>query len=178
MDPHVIEAGWLRLRPFVPADIPWVYEVSLDPAMQQFVQLPSPYRMEDAAFFVEEIAIAGGTTGRRLELLVEETATGAPLGRVGLGLGRKGSSEIGYWVAPEARGRGVACDAVRAVCRWAFVELDLELIEWRCEVGNLASRRVAEKAGFLIEATLRKRLVHRGTRVDAWCGSLLREEAL
>lgn len=49
-------------------------------------------------------------------------------------------------------------------------------MEWRCEVGSVASRRVAEKAGFLIEATLRQRLVHRGTRVDAWVGSLLSSE--
>jgi RimJ/RimL family protein N-acetyltransferase len=65
---------------------------------------------------------------------------------------------------------------VRAVCRWAFTALDLDLIEWRCEVGNIASRGVAEKAGFLIEATLRRRLTHRGMRVDAWVGSLLRDE--
>jgi hypothetical protein len=56
MEPQVIEADWLRLRPFTSADIPWVYEVSLDPALRQFVQLPSPYRMEDAAFFVERLA--------------------------------------------------------------------------------------------------------------------------
>ena len=56
--------------------------------------------------------------------------------------------------------------------------LGTELVEWRCEIGNIASRRVAEKAGFLIEATLRQRLVHRGTRVDAWVGSLLGSEVL
>ncbi|WP_350281758.1 GNAT family protein [Kribbella sp. HUAS MG21] len=43
-------------------------------------------------------------------------------------------------------------------------------------VGNVASRRVAEKAGFLIEGQLRMRLVHRGMRVDAWVGSLVRDE--
>jgi RimJ/RimL family protein N-acetyltransferase len=36
-------------------------------------------------------------------------------------------------------------DAVRAACRWALTTLDLEIIEWRCEVGNVASRRVAEE---------------------------------
>lgn len=51
------------------------------------------------------------------------------------------------------------------------------MIEWRAEVGNHASRRVAEKAGFVREGTLRKRLFHRGTVVDAWVGSLLSDEA-
>ncbi|MEV6039467.1 GNAT family N-acetyltransferase [Nonomuraea sp. NPDC052116] len=178
MERNGIKAGWLALRPFKPADIPWVYEVSLDPALQHFVELPSPYRMEDAAFFVEQLAIAGARSGQRLEFLAEEASTGERLGRVGLWLGAPGTAEIGYWVDPKARGRGVATDAVRAVCRWAFHAHGLELIEWRAEVGNRASRRVAEKAGFTVEATLRKRLLHRGIRVDAWVGSLLKGEAL
>ncbi|MDX3100886.1 GNAT family N-acetyltransferase [Nonomuraea angiospora] len=178
MEPQVIKAGWLTLRPFTPEDIPWVYEVSLDPALQQFVELPSPYRLENARFFVEELAIAGWESGHRLEFLAEDAATGARLGRAGLGVGRQGIAEIGFWVDPEARRRGVATTTVRAVCAWAFETLDLEIIEWRCEVGNHASRRVAEKAGFLEEGTLRKRLFHHGERVDAWVGSLLKDEAL
>jgi RimJ/RimL family protein N-acetyltransferase len=176
MERQVILAGWLNLRPFTTADVTWVHEVSLDPALRRFVELPSPYRREHAEFFVEQLAIAGWDSGRRLEFVAEERSTGARLGRVGIGLGANGRAEIGYWVDPRARSRGVASDAVRAVCRWAFEALDLEIIEWRCEVGNVACRRVAEKAGFLIEATLRKRLFHRGARFDAWVGSLLRDE--
>lgn len=174
----MIDAEWLTLRPFDHADIPWVLEVSSDPAVQHFVEVPSPYRREDAARFVEELAIAGWESGKRAEFLVAETATGRRLARVGLGRERDGAGAIGYWADPAARGRGVTSTAVRAVCRWAFAELDLDIIEWSCEVGNLASRRVAEKAGFLIEATLRKRLRHRGIRVDAWVGSLLRDDVL
>jgi RimJ/RimL family protein N-acetyltransferase len=59
-----------------------------------------------------------------------------------------------------------------------FHSAGIELIEWRCEAGNIASRRVAEKAGFLIEATLRKRRVRHGVRVDEWVGSLLRDEVM
>jgi RimJ/RimL family protein N-acetyltransferase len=43
-------------------------------------------------------------------------------------------------------------------------------------VGNSASRKAAEKAGFLIEATLRKRQIHRGVRVDVWVDSRLEGE--
>jgi RimJ/RimL family protein N-acetyltransferase len=182
MEPQTIPAGWLTLRPFTIADISWVHEVSLDPVLQHFVltQVPSPYRRQDAAFFVEQIAIASWDSGQRAEFIAEDSATRARLGRVGLDLTAPatGTAEIGYWVDARARNRGVATSAVQAVCRWAFTTLDLELIEWRCEVGNVASRRVAEKAGFLIEATLRKRLIHRGGRVDAWVGSFLKDEAV
>lgn len=176
LDP--IRTGRLTLRPFTAADIPWVYEVSQDPTVRQFVELPSPYRLEDAKFFVEEVAVAASLAGQRVELLVEVSADATRLGRVGLGLAGARRAEIGYWVDPRARGRGVAAEATKALCRWAFTHLRLEIIEWRAEVGNHASRRVAEKAGFLIEGTLRKRLLHRGTTVDAWVGSILRDEAL
>jgi RimJ/RimL family protein N-acetyltransferase len=176
MKQPTIPAGWLTLRPFAAEDISWVYEVSRDPAVQHFVQVPTPYRLEHAGYFVEQVAMAGWDSGQRAEFLAAETATGRRLGRVGVGLGGAGAAEIGYWVDPAARMRGVATHAVRALCRWAFSSLDLEIIEWRTEVGNLASRRVAEKAGFLVEATLRKRQIHRGVRVDVWVGSLLKAD--
>ena len=174
MEAHTIAAGWLTLRPFTAADTGWVHDVSQDPALQHFVQVPSPYQMEHAAFFVHQVAMAGWDSGQRAEFLAEDTATGARLGRVGLG--QPGTAEIGYWTDPRVRHRGVAITAVRAACHWAFTTVGTELIEWRCEVGNTASRRVAEQAGFLIEATLRKRLIHRGIRVDAWIGSMLSTE--
>jgi RimJ/RimL family protein N-acetyltransferase len=176
MEAATIRAGWLTLRPFTAADIGWVYDVSQDPALQHFVHVPAPYQLEHAAFFVHQVALAGWDSGQRAEFLAEDAVTGARLARIGLGLRQPGAAEIGYWTDPRARKRGVATSAVRAVCRWAFTTLGTDLIEWRCEVGNTASRRVAEKAGFLIEATLRQRLVHRGIRVDAWVGSILPAE--
>jgi RimJ/RimL family protein N-acetyltransferase len=178
MDRPTIGAGWLTLRPFTLADIPWVYEVLLDPAVQRFMQIPSPYRLEDAASYVEQEYIGGGDGGRRADFLAEDAATATRLGRVGVRLGEPGTAEIGYWVDPRARNRGVATTAVRAVCQWAVTTAGIDLIEWRCQAGNIASRRVAEKAGFLIEATLRKRRVRHNGRVDEWIGSLLREEVM
>ncbi len=154
-------------------------EVSQDAAVQHFVQVPTPYKVEHAAFFVEQTAIVGWASGQRAEFLAA-AATGVRLGRVGLGLGQGGAAfaEIGYWVDPAARQHGVATHAVMTLCRWALAALDLGLIEWRTEVGNIASRRVAEKAGFVIEATLRQRQIHRGARVDVWVGSLLKDECV
>ena len=157
MNQPTIPAGWLALRPFAPEDIPWVYEVSVDPAVQHFVQVPAPYQLEHAAFFVEQVAIAAWESGQRAEFVATETATGRRLGRIGIGLHAPGAAEIGYWVDPAARERGVATQGVRALCAWAFATLDTEIIEWRTEVGNIASRRVAEKA----------RIPHRGDFAQA-----------
>ena len=57
-------------------------------------------------------------------------------------------AEIGYWIAPAARGRGLAGLAVGAACRWAFTDLGLHRIQLFHAVENVASARVAEKAGF------------------------------
>ncbi|MFI6075783.1 GNAT family N-acetyltransferase [Actinoplanes sp. NPDC051343] len=175
MTQPTITAGGFALRPFTPADIPWVYAVSLDPAVQKYVQIPLPYRMEDADFFVRDMCIGAWERRERAEFVVVGGA-GERLGRVALGLDGNGAAQVGYWMDPAARRRGLATRALQELCRWGFAELRLGLIEWRAEVGNVASRRVAEKAGFTVEAVLRRRLVHRGERVDAWIGSILPEE--
>jgi RimJ/RimL family protein N-acetyltransferase len=147
MEQPTIPAGWLTLRPFAAQDISWVCEVSRDSAVQHFVQVPTPYGLEHAAFFVEQVAIAGWDSGQRAEFLVAEATSGRRLGRVGLGLGGAGAAEIGYWVDPAARQHGVATHAVRTLCSWAFATLDLEIIEWRTEVANVPSRRVRRRPG-------------------------------
>jgi RimJ/RimL family protein N-acetyltransferase len=95
------------------------------------------------------------------------------LGVIGLHARDPTMREVGYWMAPWARGRGIMTDAVRLACGWGFDELGLGRIEWWANVGNQASRRVAEKAGFTMEGTVRARLLHRGVRVDGWGAGLL-----
>ena len=61
-----------------------------------------------------------------------------------------------------------------AVSAWGLTSCGVQRLEWYAEVGNVASRRVAEKVGFTIEGTLRSFLLRPGgERVDAWAGSLL-----
>jgi ribosomal-protein-alanine N-acetyltransferase len=64
-------------------------------------------------------------------------------------------AEIGYWVAKDARGRGIATRAVRLVSRWAVGELGVQRLELMSHVDNAASQAVAEAAGFVHEGVLR-----------------------
>jgi RimJ/RimL family protein N-acetyltransferase len=61
-----------------------------------------------------------------------------------------------YWVLPEARGRGVAPRALGAATDYAFERLDLHRVQLQHALANAASCRVAEKAGFELEATQRE----------------------
>ena len=75
-----------------------------------------------------------------------------------------GQGEVGYWVLPAARGSGIAVRAVQEASRWALGELGLHRLSLGHSVANTASCRVADKAGFRLEATLRSALLHS----DGW----------
>jgi len=62
-----------------------------------------------------------------------------------------GTIEIGYSVVPEERGKGYASESVRALVAWGFAQPNVRRIIGRCELDNTASRRVLEKAGFVLK---------------------------
>jgi RimJ/RimL family protein N-acetyltransferase len=84
--------------------------------------------------------------------------------------------EIGYVIAPEARGRGIATRAVALLTRWGFDELGLRRIELRIDPRNAASGRVAERAGYVREGVLRSVAFKEGLRADVAVWSRLSHE--
>ena len=71
-----------------------------------------------------------------------------------------GLGEVGYWLLPEGRGRGVATRTLRAVCDWAFDSVGLHRLELVHSVDNPDSCGVAQRAGFALEGTARERMLH------------------
>ncbi len=63
--------------------------------------------------------------------------------------------EVGYWIRTGFGGRGYITEAVHALTAMAFDTLAARRVELRCDESNLASRRVAERAGFTLEGLLR-----------------------
>ena len=108
--------------------------------------------------------------------VIEDTSDGSLLG--GLTLRHfdpmRAVIEVGYWLFESARGRGLATSAVRAVAREAFAS-GLWRVEAHVRIGNEASERVLERAGFTREGVKRRFLRHGGGRVDATLFSLLAE---
>jgi RimJ/RimL family protein N-acetyltransferase len=80
---------------------------------------------------------------------------------------------VGYWLRPEARGRGAATIAVRLVARWAFATLGIQRLSLTTAPENVPSRRVAERAGFTAEGLLRSWLPTTRGRRDCLMFSLL-----
>jgi [ribosomal protein S5]-alanine N-acetyltransferase len=82
-------------------------------------------------------------------------------------------AEVGYWVKAEARGRGVATEAVRLISRWAPGQLGMARVQLGTHPENVASEKVAIKAGFKREGVLRSLRENKGVRVDLVFFSLL-----
>jgi RimJ/RimL family protein N-acetyltransferase len=85
-------------------------------------------------------------------------------------------AELGIWLVPGARGRGVAKRALRLMIRWAFSALDLQRLELTTTPDNERMMETAIALGFAHEGVLRQRNLERGARVDVVWFGLLRDE--
>src|SRR6476619_3999237 len=79
-----------------------------------------------------------------------------PLGLISLRIAERdpGLAAVGYWLRPDARGRGAATIALQLIARWAFNEVGVQRLELTTAPENVASQRVAEGAGFTREGIL------------------------
>ena len=111
--------------------------------------MPSPYHREHAVEYFEqcEQERAAGKTFNFLAVDDENRILGS-FGLMELDKA-PGYGEIGYWVAKDARGKGVATRAVTLLRDWAAQEKGCELIELVIHTDNALSVRVAECTGFL-----------------------------
>ncbi|MGN6796539.1 MAG: GNAT family N-acetyltransferase [Gaiellaceae bacterium] len=160
------DAIWLD--PLVEAhasELGWVLDGDLDTA--RFTRIPTN---PDAAFLSGWLARyeRAWEDGTAAGFAVRDTATGDAIGFAGLvqlDL-EKEEAEIGYVVAPSARGRGVAGRAVELLTRWGFETLELQRIELRIDPANEISTRIARRAGYRHEGTLRSLYFKEGLRAD------------
>jgi RimJ/RimL family protein N-acetyltransferase len=134
--------GRLTLRPPRAGDIPALVAACQDPEIPRWTRVPSPYTEEHARAW-----LATEVEGVRLFVVDGEDRL---LGTVALMEvdPARGYAEIGYWVAAEARRRGVATGAVTLLRDWAAGELGLTLIELLVHRDNTASLGVPLRAGF------------------------------
>ena len=171
----------MTLRPWDEDDAEALVRRINDPAVAEFMdRVPQPYGLADALEYIHG-AREGWLSGESTNFAILVDGSDGPIGSIGVRWTERadGIAEVGYWVAAEERGRGVATTATRSVARWAFeVALDLERLQLRADVLNAASNRVAEKAGFTREGVLRSSRLHERLqrRIDFVMWSLLRSE--
>jgi RimJ/RimL family protein N-acetyltransferase len=153
-------APGLLLRPWAEQDVPAMVAAHRDPDIRRWLRRPVTTAGEAHRIIRARRADRRAGTGFSFAVLLAEPGVpGDLVGGVSIrGLEVAGvSGEVGYWVTAPARGRGIAPRAVDAVCEWASGlprDRPLERLELLHSVGNHASCRVAEKAGFHFSAVL------------------------
>lgn len=170
--------GTVVLRLPWDADAPAIAAACCDPEIARWIPVPVPYRLDDARAFIA-FAAEGWSSGREPTFVIADPESRALDGAIAIHRrpDEPGRAAVGYWLAPEARGRGVATRAVRLVVRWAFdVEPTLVRMELLTLVGNEASGRVALRAGFAREGVLRRYLPFREGLVDAVMFARIRDD--
>lgn len=159
---ETVTTARLELRPCRPEDAEDVYAACQDPHTQRWVSaLPSPYTLDDARTWVQELSWAERRAGTGLQAAIVERGSGGLVGSTGLTrLGALTGPEVGYWVAPWARGTGYAAEATDGLARWAFDHGCHRVWLLVCPA-NTASVRTAERAGFTREGLLRRAEIDR-----------------
>ncbi len=174
--PPVLSDGVVTLRPPRPGDADDITTACQDAQIQRWTTVPVPYARADA-----EEWLAKRPTPAAWWDYPAWAVTVAPSdrwsGNLDLYLDGEGGAEVGYLLAPWARGHGHSVRALRLACSWAFSTLRVEVVTWYATVGNEASRATARRVGFRIpDVVMRRHGTHRGRRVDAWVGDLLAED--
>ena len=166
-----VSDGELVLRLPGEADVDAILPGFSDPEILEAGNLP-PFGREELVETLPHLP-ALAESGRLLPLVVVgasgEVLGGGTLHHLDT---ERGIVEIGYWLLPQARGRGVATRVARLLAEHAF-SLGIERVAAYVNVGNERSDRVLERAGFTREGVIRSLPKPDGRRVDKTLYSLL-----
>jgi ribosomal-protein-alanine N-acetyltransferase len=174
--PPTIDLGSYCLRPLRPADAPAWYAYLSDPEVTRLTS----YDIRSKEMVAQFIAICLADYGQRRSCrwaLADKTSNQL-IGTCGYYWWNveHSTAELGYDLSRDFWSRGLMTQAVRAVVRWAFDDLEANRLQATVMVGNVASVRVLEKCGFQKEGLLREYKICRGAARDFWIFGQLRRD--
>jgi RimJ/RimL family protein N-acetyltransferase len=152
-----ITSARLELREFTLADADLLREITVNAEPEAIPPgVPSdPARLDDWLAADRRLPEPEGTA---VHLMMLDRSLGLIVGSISVFHAdwETRSAEIGYGVRADQRGKGYAPEALSAVARWALTDGGLQRAWLSTIAENVASQRVAEKAGFRLEGTLRR----------------------
>jgi RimJ/RimL family protein N-acetyltransferase len=127
-----------------------------DPSVRRYTRVPEPVPDDFVASWLDRYE-RGMLDNTRVNFAIEDADDATFLG---LALAPhldfdERTAELGYILATEARGRGIATDALRQLTTWAFEEQHMIRLQLLISVFNDASKRVAQRCGYQFEGVLR-----------------------
>lgn len=165
MLPVTLESARVRLDVPTRADTAAITDACQDPDIVRWTTIPTPYREQDARTFVDALVGPGWASDREYTWAIRRRGSTWLEGIIGY---RTAGRDLGFWLAPSARGAGLMHDAVELVVEWAFADGAPD-VYWECYEGNTASAAVARSAGFSFTGTGPARIPGRdGGPTTAW----------
>ena len=142
-----LETKHLLLRPFTSADGQAFYQIVSNPDNLAFI-FPVKTSQEEAENLMVEMFMR--TPLGKWAIIAKETQQ--LIGAISFEKldERTRQAELGYFIQKEARGQGLATEAVKSLSFLALYQLSLTDISIIAHLENRASQRVAEKAGFVL----------------------------
>ena len=155
----------IHLRPWEISDISKLVELANNPKIAGRLTdaFPHPYTEEAGKKFIAMAASSNPCSIWAID------AGGEAIG--GIGVHPQGdiyrlNAELGYWLAEDYWGRGIMSQAIQLACKMAFERLEIKRIYARPFGSNLASQRVLEKSGFVLEARIEGAFIKNGEIED------------
>jgi RimJ/RimL family protein N-acetyltransferase len=154
-----------RVRSWRPSDAAAIVKHANNPRIWINLRdrFPSPYTARDARAFLHAQAAQMPETGFAIDVEGEAVGSVGVMPQIDV---ERVSAEIGYWLGEAFWGRGIMTEAVRAVTDYAIAAHGLTRVFALPFASNLASCRVLEKAGYVLEARLRRSAIKNGRIVD------------
>jgi RimJ/RimL family protein N-acetyltransferase len=144
------ETERLNLRPWRAEDAEGLYEYAKDPRVGPIAGWPVHTSVEDSTEIIKSVLAVSETYAVCLK------SDDRAIGSIGLMIGSKSNiglpedeAEIGYWIGVPFWGQGLIPEAVRTIMQYAFETLEMKKLWCGYFDGNVKSKRVQEKCGFV-----------------------------
>ena len=163
-----LQGEHVRLRAVSVTDAESLWRWHNDAEVMRWMHAPYPTSLDEVE---KEMADRPVNSHASLTLMIEDDQ-GLTVGIVALhgAEPESGCAKLDIYLGEkESWGHGLATDALRTVCRYAFEKMNLHRVELCVADGNDAARHLYEKLGFVAEG--RKRQVY--YRDGAWCDELM-----
>ena len=179
----------ITMRPMRPADAEDIYRAVQDPEIPKFTTVPAEYPIDLAIDFATTRAAASFVNKTELVFVIEdsrlrnssESGSGSASGSVEYPYSNgfagvmslhtidipNHRAEIGYWLAREARGKGICSKAAEMITDYGFMTIGFKRIDGIVDVRNEPSKAALLKAGYEFEGIMKKYVTRRdGTQLD------------
>ncbi len=184
-----LASGTITMRPMRPTDAEDIYRAVQDPEIPKFTTVPAEYPIDLAIDFATTRAAASFVNKTELVFVIEDsrlstsTASGSASGSGSVDYPYSNGfagvmslhtidipnhrAEIGYWLAREARGKGICSKAAEMITEYGLMTIGFKRIDGIVDVRNEPSKAALLKAGYEFEGIMKKYVTRRdGTQLD------------